>query len=402
MIGERIRQARTAAGLSQGEVVARLGASGFSLTKGGLSKYERGGSLPKPTLLRGLAQILGVDTAFFLEEPAFAVRWLAFRKAPRLSTSLQDQVKSLAETRIEMILGLRDSLRVPRPAPHPRFFARVAEDAERAAELAREHWQLGTQAIESVTTAIEDGGGVVVETTGMTEHFDGLAGWADASIPVVVVSGDAPDDRRRFSLAHEIGHLFMEVDPALDLEAEEKLAHRFAAAFLVPAETARRELGERRRKLDFQELEILKVKHGLSMQAWICRAADLGIIEDSYCKTLLSTMSARGWRRHEPVALEAKERSLRLQQLLLRALAEGLLSQARAERILPGIHHELAPGDRNVKSGARAFRRLSSAEQERSLERAAAELAPAYRPGGRLAGFESLAEEDYLEPIPAE
>lgn len=401
MVGERIRQARTAAGLSQDEVVARLGQLGLSLTKGGLSKYERGGSLPKPTLLRGLAKTLGVDAVFFLEEPAFAVRWLAFRKTPRLSLARQQQVKSKAETQIELLLSLRNSLQVPRPAePHPLFAVHNAEDAERAAEMVRDHWQLGGQPIESVTTAIEDSGGVVIESAGSSEHFDGLAGWADETIPVVVVSGEAPDDRRRFSLAHEIGHLFMETDPTLDSKAEEKLAHRFAAAFLVPAETARRELGEHRRKLDFQELEILKRKHGLSMQAWICRAADLGIIEASYCKTLLATMSARGWRRREPMELEASERPRKLKQLVLRALAEGLLSQARAERILPGIGRELEPAE--SAGTARSFAQLPPAEQQSRLERGAELLAPEYQPGGLLAGFESFAEEDFFELYPAD
>ena len=79
-IGDRLRQARVAAGMSQTEVVDSLAEHGVSLTKAGLSKYERGGSVPKPRTLRTLAQVLGVDTAFFLEERAVSIEWLAFRK----------------------------------------------------------------------------------------------------------------------------------------------------------------------------------------------------------------------------------------------------------------------------------------------------------------------------------
>ena len=40
----------------------------------------------------------------------------------------------------------------------------------------------------------------------------------------------------------------------VDGTMEERLAHRFAAAFLVTAATARRELGHKRRHLDLREL----------------------------------------------------------------------------------------------------------------------------------------------------
>ena len=41
VIAQRVRQARIAAGMTQDEVVDALAGIGVSLTKGGLSKYER-------------------------------------------------------------------------------------------------------------------------------------------------------------------------------------------------------------------------------------------------------------------------------------------------------------------------------------------------------------------------
>lgn len=41
MLGKRLRQARLMAGLTQKQVVAHLAQLGASLTKAGLSKYER-------------------------------------------------------------------------------------------------------------------------------------------------------------------------------------------------------------------------------------------------------------------------------------------------------------------------------------------------------------------------
>ena len=84
MIADRLKQARIAIGMTQDEVVAALAEQQISLTKGGLSKYERGGSTPKATVLRALARVFGVDASFFLEEPSIQVQWLAFRKASRM------------------------------------------------------------------------------------------------------------------------------------------------------------------------------------------------------------------------------------------------------------------------------------------------------------------------------
>jgi Zn-dependent peptidase ImmA (M78 family) len=386
--------------MTQQEVVSALATHGLSLTKAGLSKYERGGSAPKPTVLRGLGRVLGVDSSFFLEAPKTTVRWLAFRKLARMGKKRQERIKALAEAQLEVLFTLQHALEPLREeAPPPRVPVRVPEEAELAAEALRRHWRLGDQPIESVTAAIEDGGGVVVEAGDGEDLFDGLSGWANETIPVAVVSTAVSDDRRRFNLSHELGHLVMGVAPALDHRGVEKLAHRFAAAFLVPAATARRELGTRRRHLDFRELALLKQKHGLSMQAWIFRAADLGIIDRAHARTLFAKLSARGWRRREPVDFQGEEKPRKLRQLTVRALAEGLLSTTQAERVCPGVTREVEelPGEPAGALSARSLVRLPAAERERLLEQAAAVVADDYEDEASLAGFEAMSWEDQVE-----
>lgn len=400
MIPHRLKQARIAAGMTQDQVVKALARFQVSLTKAGLSKYERGGSAPKPRVLRALAKVVGVEVSFFLEEPKSEVRWLAFRRAARMSKRRQERLKALAESQLELVFTLQQALEPTKEARLPPLTtARNADDAETAAETLRQFWRLGEQPIESVTAVIEDGGGVVVEAGADEELFDGLSGWANERVPVIVVSSAVSDDRRRFSLAHELGHLFMDISTSVERSTREKLAHRFAAAFLVPANTARRELGTRRRHLDFRELAMLKRKHGLSMQAWIYRAGDLGIIESSHLRTLFAAMSARGWRRKEPVTFEGEERPRKLRQLTVRALAEGLLSRSQAERICPGITREVERIE-DIPVGpldARSLLSLPAGEKDRLMQQAAALVAEEYEEQGGLTGFESLSWEDHFD-----
>ncbi|MCA9521413.1 MAG: ImmA/IrrE family metallo-endopeptidase, partial [Myxococcales bacterium] len=314
-IGKRIRQARVAAGMSQDEAVSALAQRGVKLSKGGLSKYERDGSFPKQTLLCELAAVFGVTANYFLEQHESNVQWLAFRKSDGLTRAAAERIKTLAEAHVESFMMLRHALE-----PHRKCSRTVAwkvttpEEVEVAADGLRAAWQLGSQPIESVTASIEDAGGIVVEIRDDSVLFDGLSGWGPDGTPIVVANASVPDDRRRFSLAHELGHLYMDLsDVAPNLE--ERLAHRFAAAFLVPASRVKQEIGETRRHLDLRELASLKLKYGLSMQAWIFRAADVGVIQQAHARTLFSAFGAKGWKKVEPVAFIGRERASRLRQL---------------------------------------------------------------------------------------
>jgi len=164
-------------------------------------------------------------------------------------------------------------------------------------------------------------------------RFDGLSGWCGQH-PVTVISTLVEPVRRRFTLAHELGHLVMDTAAVSEKEAE-KLANRFAAALIVPPERAFHELGARRTHLDWQELSILKRKYGLSMAAWVYRAKDLGIITEHYAAKLYQEIGKRGWRKREPVEYIADEMPLKLEQMAHRAVAEGLISADQIGRVYP-------------------------------------------------------------------
>jgi len=396
---DRLRHARIAADLTQDEVVAALAEQGVSLTKGGLSKYERGGSTPKPTLLRSLARVLGVETSYFFEAPATSVKWLAFRKADTLGRKRQERIKALAESQVEAFVNLHHALHPSPPACRNMKPQRVTEVAhvECIADKLRDHWGLGRHPIDSVTSVIEDAGGIVVESGGENDQFDGLSGWTESKprLLVIVVSWAVSDDRRRFSLAHELGHLFMTFSD-IDEKTRERWVNRFAAAFLVPAETARRELGGKRKQIDLAELEILKKKHGLSMQAWLFRAADLEIIPLSYAKSVYRAMIDRGQKVVESVAYRGDETPRKLRQLALRARAEGLITQAQAHRICPRLDANSDSVSRRPLD-ARSLMRMSREDREQLMEQAAAQLDSDYRAGGGLNLPDQLAEEDHFD-----
>ncbi len=349
MLGQRLRQARLAAGLSLEDLAGRLEQP---LTKQALSKYERGLSQPPPSRIADLAAALHVRTSSLLAESDVEIEWVAYRKLQRLSKSRQEQVTAVATQRLEGEVRLRELFHLGErhDLPGP-IDVQQLHDCDYAAAAVRLRWDLGDRPVDSLIERIEEHGCAVVvwpEEWG----FDGLSGWANQT-PVLVLNQSVPPDRLRFNAAHELGHLVMKRTE--DGKKDEQFAHRFAASFLVPAEAARRELGERRRGLEMEELGLLKQRWGLSMQAWVRRAHDLEIIGDELYRRLNMRFRRQGWHREEPFQYEAAESPTLLRRLVLRALAEGIITSEEANRLHPGSSggESEAIADRSLRDLAR-------------------------------------------------
>ncbi len=397
MIGLRIKQARLANGLTLDALAERMSTAGHPITKAALSKYELSKSVPRATFLVALAELLGVRTSYFVEEEKATVNWIAFRKLSKMPQKKQEQVKAFASHVVENQLWLQETLfpeqRTNLPEPQN---ALALEDAERIAGELRSAWNLGDAPIDSLTSLVEDNGGVVIPCSEISRGFDGLAGRSNRGFPVAVVSMQVPDDRRRYNLAHELGHLLMKCE-GLAPRDEEQLANRFASALLVPAHAALQELGSKRRQLDLNELGILKRKYGFSMQGWVRRARDLEIIDDAHYRSLCIIFSKNHWKKMEPVPFHGKEDPTRLRLMTLRALAEGLITRDRAEQICPGCTRELEAVGPARKLSAQDLRRMPKEQRDAILAAAASIAAEDYVANRALTDFEAFGEDDFYD-----
>lgn len=368
MIGERIRRARLVTGFTQSDVVDQLSAIGVKLTKAGLSKYELGGSIPDASMVLKLAKVLRVRTKTLMEEQEVEIVWLNFRMNASLRKGKQDRIKAIASDVIEKHVRLQETLFGTTIHKFPkRQKAIVSDDAEAAAANLRKSWNLGILPLTSVTGVIEDNGGIAVHVHDGLSSFHGLSGLANRKYPVAITNGDAPTDRIRFNLAHELGHLLMD-SSELPRKDAERLAHRFAAAFIVPPSIARQELGGRRKDISYLELASLKKKHGLSMQAWVYRAKDLNIISEPHFNALFRGMSAHGWRKVEPVEFEGVEKPRKLHQMTLRALSEGIISESEALHICHDYQEESEQlADANLQRDVSPIEILKMSRERRGI-----------------------------------
>jgi Zn-dependent peptidase ImmA (M78 family)/transcriptional regulator with XRE-family HTH domain len=330
MIAARLLQARKSRGWSLQRLAKEAGGI---VTRQALNKYELGKDTPRSDVLLRLGDALGVPLGFFFRP---VDRQISFstpvcRKRADLLKSTLAAITAEGQEYVERSMEL-EAIMAPGPNAWPGLpiadlLVTTLDQAEDAAGALRSQWHLGLDAIGNLTEVLEEHGVKVLVWKGNDPKFDGLACWADDKVPVIVVKSGVPGDRQRSSLAHELGHLAMQLAPGVD---PEKAAHRFSGAFLVPAETARRELGMKRQILGLEELLMLKREYGMSIQQWLYRAKDLSIIGQAYHLSWCRYLSARGWRVTEPGDPVPQERSDRIKRLALQALAEGLVTQSRA------------------------------------------------------------------------
>lgn len=399
MIGQRIRQARLAGRLSLDDVVERLRGLGQSISKQCLSNYERDKRTPLASTLILLGMALSVKPSYFMAEPQVSIAWAGYRCQSHLGKRQREEIEAYAQSVAERQMFLQTTL-------FPNDLARLperrkvssGEQAEEAAEDLRACWQLGNDPIDSLTQTIENNGGIVAMYPMGDIGFDGLSGYVNDGFPLIVVNKDVADDRLRFDLGHELGHLIMD-SAGLEPKEEERLAHRFAGALLAGKDAVFQELGERRQTIRLDELALVKRKYGLSMQALLFRVRDLGIIGNHTFQAAFKEFSLRGWRKEEPVGFNGNEEPTRLEQLTLRALAEGVIMPWEAEELCPGCTQGMEEegddlGRVNLPS---EFLKLPRSERSRLMEEASKMAEKAYREDPELTDFEAFGEKDLLD-----
>jgi len=324
-IGGRIKQARKAGNFSLRKLADEIGVSAMAI-----SKYERDQDVPSSGVLLRLSQALKVNVDFFFRPSTVSVQLQAYRKHAVLGVKEQEVIQMRIQDWVERYLEVESLFpEEQHPANLPLYKVTSPDEIEKAALKLRDHWNLGYDPIENLVQLLEDRGIKVGIISGF-EHFDACTFFADDD-PVIVTKSELSGDRQRFNLGHELGHLILNLQG--DLKTE-RAANRFAGAFLVPADTARFELGSNRTDLNINELFMLKHKYGLSMQAWIYRAKDLSIISENTARRLFRQFRVNDWYRQEPRKPYPSETPMRMERLIYRALAEDLISRSRAQELV--------------------------------------------------------------------
>ncbi len=345
----RLQAGRELRGLSQTALAREAG-----ITAAAVSQFENGHSRPTPATLLKVSYALNLPLGYFARRHGHAAGEApaAFFRSLR-STSAAERRRATALVGLvhELVHAVEQHVALPASDVPANRAAHDDAGIDRAAADAREHLGLDASGpVPDVVRAMERHGIVTARFRVEGHQMDAFSvDYPDR--PVVVLGADKGHrDRSRFDAAHELGHLVLHrPDDAGSKEAETQ-AHKFAAAFLMPADAIRDDLP---RRADWERLAGLKREWGVSIAALLKRAQTLGRMDPAAYTQAMKTLSARGWRKREPVDLGPAEQPVLLAKALEVAEAHGVtLDDLAAEYGLPlhdlrkVLEHSLDPRPR--------------------------------------------------------
>jgi len=321
----RLTLARERSGLTKRDLANRVGVTAAAITQ-----FERRQSRPSGTTLARLAAGLGLPAGYFaVGRPVLPVAEEATHFRSLRTTRVYERrqaratMSHLAETVREIQTVVRlPSLRLPR----------LDRDSspESAARSLRAAWDLPAGPVHHLIRLVESNGAVVsMARFGAGDRIDAFSCRPSGlDRPLICLSRDRGNPlRRRFSAAHELGHLLLHDEASPGDRAHESEANRFAAEFLTPAPEIAPLLP---RRLDFAYLLEVQRAWGVSVQALLRRSRELDRIGDDLYRKGLATLTRLGWRRDEPTGEYPTEWPAVLAEAVTLGRPEGLTEQTLA------------------------------------------------------------------------
>jgi Zn-dependent peptidase ImmA (M78 family)/transcriptional regulator with XRE-family HTH domain len=293
---ERLTLARRLRGLRKNQLADAVGT-----TPKAIGRYEAGVQRPEEPTVRRMAIALGVPVEFFQGgRTPVSMDGAHFRSLRSTSQIERDQALAYGRIATDVVAVLESLVDFPE-VDLPEYPVSPDEIAGpgpvEAARLTRKALREQTGPVPHVVRLLEAHGVIVLVLPQAAERVDAFS--AGVHPRPMVFFNPAKGDywRNRFDGAHELGHLVMHADAEPGEKIVEDQAHRFAAEFLMPADDIAQQLPG---TADWERLATLKETWGVSMAALLYRARTLGIMKETAYRNAMSTMSSRGWRRHEP------------------------------------------------------------------------------------------------------
>lgn len=301
------------------------------VTKQAIGKYEQGDMEPSSEILIALSNALGVRPDYFTRSGQIKLSNVEFRKLQRLSSKDIESIKANTIDFLERYFELENLMGIDRAFDNPVAKIEIKDwsSIDMAANELREKWKIGTNTIANVIELLEDHEIKVYELD-VDDAFNGLSTYANG-VPVIVLNKSMRKFRKRFTALHELAHLILKFPEDRFTEKEiEKLCHAFAGALLIPKSDFIKEFGAHRSNVLIKELMIMKRTYGISMQAIMARARNLELISQATYQDFFKSFSKLGYRKDEPGDYLGEESSDRFDQLILRAVAEEIVSMSKA------------------------------------------------------------------------
>ena len=305
----KLTKARIARGLTKKDLAERTG-----ISRQMISNYELGKTQPGANNLMTIVAELDFPYNYFTSESKSFYKGATFFRSQSASTK---KIRDMQAVRLEFQKEIYDFLSRYVNFPQlvlPDILMKNIHDItnkdieEKAREL-REIWGLGIDLpVSNLLEVAEINGVIIVEANMSDETLDAVSEWIGDRPFIMLTDNGESAVRRRFNIAHEIGHILLhgDIESIHDYTSQElknvieKQANYFASCLLLPENGFLKSLLST--NLDFY-IE-LKKYWKVSIQAMIMRTHQLELISDDQKLYLFKKIAFNKWKRQEPLDTE--------------------------------------------------------------------------------------------------
>lgn len=269
------------------------------LSQSNLSKFEKGLGSLSDSVLKRVMEKLGFPIGFLDLDIGNTVVCKHYRKKASIRVSDRDRIDRFVALCAYCFDWMTDAVEIP----EFKFKYMDLENGitpEEAALYVRKQFRLGLKPVENICNLLESNGVSLFFWNCPYEEFDGVSLISDKGNHLVVVNKNMSNDRIRYSLAHELGHIIMHQSCDIfvpEIRDKEDEANRFAAELLMPVDGIKHSLDG----LMLKEAKMLKQYWLTSMHSILLRAKKLGKINEQRFISQRAQMSRNGWLKKEPV-----------------------------------------------------------------------------------------------------
>lgn len=353
-VGERLRVAREASGITQADAAASI-----EVARTTLIAIEKSQRRIRTDELQRLAKLYNTSVNALMRRESVHVDLVPrFRK---LSTSREGTASvaaqllgdlAKAEVELENLLGIKRVRNYPPERPLLPGDVRAQAEGD-ALEL--RHWLgLGLGPVRELVTVLELELGVRVYIRRLDSRVSGLFAYDETLGACMLLNANHPRDRRSQTAAHELGHFvatrrtpeILHVDES-ETSREERYANAFGRSFLTPARAIMQRFEEvtaGSSRLTRRQIIVLAHAFGVAREAMVRRLEELGLIKpgtwdwfqanggitDNQARQVLGDLTSA-----DNAKVEAdRPTTLRLNMLAAEAWQQELLSEGQLARLL--------------------------------------------------------------------
>ena len=355
LLGRRIQGARKARGLTQQEV-----ADALSVARTTVTALEKGERRVRPDEIISMAGLFGrtVSDLVGSREPIsdFAVQFRTAIGAVGSREAQEDMAQAVQEFQrlCEDYLYLENTNGTPlRQSYMPEYPVNAASPEDAAEDVAsaeRNRLGIGDGPILNLREVLENDVAMRVFSMKLPSRVAGIFSYTQEVGGCIAVNAQHPEERRRWSMAHEYGHFLTSrfhseismLGGYRRVPAHERFADAFAGCFLMPAAGLKRRFNEISRAAagEVTVADVCRIAHYyfVSIEAVTLRLEELRLLPGGTWDRLRD----RGFRvreAQEQLGLSRRPDGdhllpLRYQLLAIRSYEEGQLTEGELARLL--------------------------------------------------------------------